>query len=359
MLERQENIPLTEFTFAQVEAVLARQFIIASPKRAAFRSRIKALQKYGVPSRPKQGRGVPSTFSSPHLMQLALAVELTNSGLAPQVAAEVVLKSWDRELPLILGGLKKVGEVLGNLPRFPNPADIIFSLGWAWQVDVENLSDLMDPAYVMRGSARLEAAIPSRLAGLTGVLEPADPHGSIARCIVINASAFFLSFCYSVDLETRCSTSQMVDEFADLELGLGKVAELWQARLEALENASRDSMTEKEFANEFGDQLGRQAKQIISQYDGQSASYRALSVLISPLANEEIGWALTSTENRWWRERQTGEVLDRRKEGQRQLAALGLIEEPEDHVFEEPIFTEYGQAFLKHLGLADNVHTQA
>ncbi|MBB4857171.1 hypothetical protein HNO88_000478 [Novosphingobium chloroacetimidivorans] len=128
-----------EFTFGQVEAVLARQNRIADHKRVAFGGRLKFLQKNGVPHRRlKPGRGKAGAFSFSELIQLAAAVELLQVGISPQKAARIIstnllgleftitqamqfgpLKKGDKYKPYWLLMLSELGEMMeGDVPEY-------------------------------------------------------------------------------------------------------------------------------------------------------------------------------------------------------------------------------------------------
>ena len=83
-----------DLTFGQVESILAQFNHIASDKRAAFISRLKFLQKNGIPIRESAARGRASKYTVEHLFQMALALEFQQSGLTPQRATTLVKTNW-------------------------------------------------------------------------------------------------------------------------------------------------------------------------------------------------------------------------------------------------------------------------
>jgi hypothetical protein len=87
--------PKLRLSFSQVEAMLSRLHKIDWAKRGAFVSRLKHLQKQGVPDRQDAGRGRSSSYSFNDMMQIAMALEVIQAGLPPQLAAALVLRSWD------------------------------------------------------------------------------------------------------------------------------------------------------------------------------------------------------------------------------------------------------------------------
>lgn len=85
---------MAEFSFGQVEAVLAAVHEIQDHKRVAFVGRLKMLQKNGLPTGSRPGRGKAGTYTFPQLLQFAIGVELLQFGVAPLRAASMVSKSW-------------------------------------------------------------------------------------------------------------------------------------------------------------------------------------------------------------------------------------------------------------------------
>ncbi len=86
---------MAEFTFGQVEAILALLNQIAVDKRAAFVSRLKHLQKNKLPLRDERpGRGKAASYSFQQVMHLAIGVELIQAGLSPKAAADLIIGNW-------------------------------------------------------------------------------------------------------------------------------------------------------------------------------------------------------------------------------------------------------------------------
>lgn len=124
---------MREFTFGQVEAILARHNTIADHKRVAFGGRLKFLQKNGVPHRrTKPGRGKAASFSFSELIQIAAAVELLQAGLTPQKAARIISTNWTVLEPTIVHAIKYGPLEQGK--RHPEH----------WILHPSELSDLMD-----------------------------------------------------------------------------------------------------------------------------------------------------------------------------------------------------------------------
>lgn len=80
-------------TFAEVEGLLADLHSIASDKRAAFQARLKNFLKLGYPNTVKSGRGKQGRFGSYEVMQMALAVELSQLGIPPNRTVQILLIS--------------------------------------------------------------------------------------------------------------------------------------------------------------------------------------------------------------------------------------------------------------------------
>lgn len=83
-----------ELTFGQIEELLAAGSGIAGHKRIAFAGRLKMLQKNGLPIGTRPGRGKAGTYTFPHLVQMAIGVQMLQIGISPSSAASMVAKSW-------------------------------------------------------------------------------------------------------------------------------------------------------------------------------------------------------------------------------------------------------------------------
>ncbi|USA39641.1 hypothetical protein NCF86_00305 [Pelagerythrobacter marinus] len=131
---------MPQFTFGQVEALLAQANDIASDKRQAFSARLKHLQKQGLRGETSQpGRGKAATHSFDEVMQLALAVELLKAGLPPQRAAKLVSHNWSAvRFTAYLSTLssEEAGELACEGPAAPVPTD------WLWLIRADALAEL-------------------------------------------------------------------------------------------------------------------------------------------------------------------------------------------------------------------------
>jgi hypothetical protein len=130
---------MAEFTFGQVEAIMASLHDIADHKRVAFAGRLKFLQKNGVPRRTRPGRGKTGSYNFSQLMQLAAAVELLKSGMTPQRAARLIDRNW---------GVLRHSVHMGTYTK-AELADYDSSytverarVDWIWLVEMDALADL-------------------------------------------------------------------------------------------------------------------------------------------------------------------------------------------------------------------------
>ncbi|MGI8705982.1 MAG: hypothetical protein ACR2JJ_09350 [Sphingomicrobium sp.] len=76
--------PPIRLTFGEVEARLARLHEISSEKRTQFQARLRNFQKHGIPAGVRSGRGRVVHYEPGQVLELALALELTQLGLLPE-----------------------------------------------------------------------------------------------------------------------------------------------------------------------------------------------------------------------------------------------------------------------------------
>jgi hypothetical protein len=141
-----ETVMPLEFSFGQVEAVLAKLNRIADHKRVAFMSRLKHLQKNGCPRRDRPGRGKAGTYSFSQLMQTAIAVDLLQSGLPPALAAQIVAGNFMAIRPTIYiatftaAEVSEINEarVRDGLDERDAPEE------WLWMISPEALRDMTE-----------------------------------------------------------------------------------------------------------------------------------------------------------------------------------------------------------------------
>ena len=89
-----------QFTFGQLEGRLARIHAIADPKRTAFQARLKNFQRLGFPPELRTSKGKTALYSPSLMTDMALAVQLTELGLAPDRVVTILRNSI---LPLAVG----------------------------------------------------------------------------------------------------------------------------------------------------------------------------------------------------------------------------------------------------------------
>ncbi len=194
-------------SFGQIEAVLSAIHSIASDKRVAFGGRIKALQKYGLPVVGRSGRGKAAQFSVSHLIQLALGLELLQSGIPPQSAARIVSEGW----PVIRYSVRyEMGSAMPQngepqkSPKFfeaPRPM--------AWLIQTNFMADLFEiGAYASREYGRVEA-LP--IDSIAAILQ--DPGNSPLRpVLVLGVRAFVLWILHYLDDFKYASATQVAAE---------------------------------------------------------------------------------------------------------------------------------------------------
>jgi len=99
------------FTYAQVEAALARLFN-ADPEvqRKTFRARIVHLRRVGIPLGFSPGRGKRIAYELEQVYQLGLCLELEEMGLDPSLISRLMVKFWAIMFyPLLIEEEQKLG----------------------------------------------------------------------------------------------------------------------------------------------------------------------------------------------------------------------------------------------------------
>jgi hypothetical protein len=94
-----------ELGFSDVESVLARLNRVAEAKRVAFRARLKHFQRLGFPEGVNTGTGKRAIYGVRQLFQLVLAMELTQTGMAPQRVVRTINGNWSNIELQILAAL--------------------------------------------------------------------------------------------------------------------------------------------------------------------------------------------------------------------------------------------------------------
>ena len=122
-----------EFTYGDVEAVLARLNRVSAEKRVAFRARLKHFQRLGFPPGVNTGSGKRALYTFPLLLMMAFATELTQAGMAPKRVAKTLKHSWDSVEWSLL-----VAITPGDLWREPQDQDLV------WLLSPEAMRDLSE-----------------------------------------------------------------------------------------------------------------------------------------------------------------------------------------------------------------------
>lgn len=85
-----------EMTFGQVLTALGSLEDIPPEKLPALSSRIKHLQKLGLPARRRPGRGKAGRYSLEDFCQLLVALELQRRGVSPLASVRQTVLSWPK-----------------------------------------------------------------------------------------------------------------------------------------------------------------------------------------------------------------------------------------------------------------------
>ena len=81
------------WTFGELEAALASVHSIAPTKRTAFQSRLKNFHRLGYPPGFKGAKGKAANYSPLQIVDLALAVEMTQLGMPPERSSELLISN--------------------------------------------------------------------------------------------------------------------------------------------------------------------------------------------------------------------------------------------------------------------------
>lgn len=100
------------WTFGELESVLASVHLIDQTKRTAFQSRLKNFHRLGYPPGFRAVKGKAATYTPLQIIEMALAVEMTQLGLPPERASWVLTRNrWP-----ILMATEMVGRELQRMP---------------------------------------------------------------------------------------------------------------------------------------------------------------------------------------------------------------------------------------------------
>lgn len=100
------------WTFGELESVLANVHGIDQSKRTAFQSRLKNFHRLGYPLGFRAVKGKAATYTPLQIIEMAMAVEMTQLGLPPERASWVLTRNrWP-----ILMATEMVGRELQQMP---------------------------------------------------------------------------------------------------------------------------------------------------------------------------------------------------------------------------------------------------
>ncbi len=81
------------WTFGELEAALASVHSIAPTKRTAFQSRLKNFHRLGYPLGFKGAKGKAAKYSPLQIIELALAMEMTQLGMPPERSSDLLISN--------------------------------------------------------------------------------------------------------------------------------------------------------------------------------------------------------------------------------------------------------------------------
>lgn len=93
-----------EFTYREIQEILAQKHHIATANRTAFRGRIQHMQRLGFPTGVNTGKGRPASYTWRELLLIGLAFEYLEIGSTPDRAIAEIIKIED----MLLVGVSKV-----------------------------------------------------------------------------------------------------------------------------------------------------------------------------------------------------------------------------------------------------------
>jgi hypothetical protein len=204
---------MAEFSFAQIEAILAAINNIADHKRTAFAGRLKTLQKNKILDRKAPGRGKAAAYSFNHLVQLGFGIELMKAGLAPNRAANLVRSSWSNI---------RVSAYLSTFTDFEiremrdDFYDDSTNYAYSWVVRTDAFADLTVDGFSeyddYEGVEAIESSdLPSWFDAIS-IVEGAQGR----RVLVINATALVHTLLWSVEQKFKFADRQsMRDDIQD------------------------------------------------------------------------------------------------------------------------------------------------
>jgi len=106
------------FTYGEAESALARLYAAeGDPQQGAFRGRLKALKKLGIPLGSHPGRGRKIEYRYDELYQWVLCLELAELGVDPTVVGKLMREQWELHLRLYFYQAEKELDVLSDVPN--------------------------------------------------------------------------------------------------------------------------------------------------------------------------------------------------------------------------------------------------
>ena len=98
------------WNFGKLQSGLARSHRIASSKRPAMNARIKNLHRLGFPRNFASSRGKMSLYACGDIVLVALAIELAQLGIAPDMSVRLIDKNQNSILPAIRVASARLSE---------------------------------------------------------------------------------------------------------------------------------------------------------------------------------------------------------------------------------------------------------
>jgi hypothetical protein len=108
------------FRFGALEARLADMHQIDSRQRTKFQARLKNLHRLGFPPGMQASPGKATVYEEPQIVQMALAVELTQAGLLPERLIDVYRRN---EYPILMA-VSMGARALLRKPRGFDPEEV-------------------------------------------------------------------------------------------------------------------------------------------------------------------------------------------------------------------------------------------
>lgn len=118
---------MLEFDFGEVEGLLARLNRIADNKRVAFRARLKHFQRLGLPHGANTGTGKRARYTLPMTLQLCVAFQLAQTGMAPKRVVATVQGNWMATFFNCFAALLTGEEAKGFKPALVNKVALVVS----------------------------------------------------------------------------------------------------------------------------------------------------------------------------------------------------------------------------------------